>query len=97
VGIECTVVDLRTVSPLDVAGVCDVAARCDAVLVVDEDYVSFGLSGELSAVIAEAGIQRPYARVAATGPIPYALHLEGEMLPSVDRIVFAAQRLLESE
>ena len=92
-GTECTVVDLRTVSPLDVQTVCDVAERSEAVLVVDEDYGAFGLSGEIAAVLAEAGIHRPFARVTATGVIPYAVHLEREVLPSVQRIVEAAERL----
>ncbi len=93
-GTECTVIDLRTVSPLDVATVCDVAGRCEAVMVVDEDYGPFGLSGEIAAVLAEAGIHRPFARVAATGVIPYAVDLEREVLPSVPRIVAAVERLV---
>lgn len=92
--IECTVVDMRTVSPLDTATVCAVAERCEAVMVVDEDYGLFGLSGEIAAVLAEAGIHRPFARVAATGVIPYAMPLEREVLPSVERIVEAAERLI---
>lgn len=92
--IECTVVDLRSVSPMDVATVCAVARECESVMVVDEDYGPFGLSGEVAAVLAEAGISRPFARVAATGVIPYATHLEREVLPSVGRIVDAAGRLL---
>ena len=94
-GVQCTVVDLRTVSPLDVATVCEVARRCEAVMVVDEDYVGFGLSGEIAAVLAEAGIHRPFSRVAASGVIPYAIHLERQVLPSVARIVDSVERLLD--
>ena len=93
-GVECTVVDLRTVSPLDTAMVCAVARGCEAVMVVDEDYGAFGLSGEIAAVLAEAGIHRPFARVAATGVIPYAMHLERGVLPSAARILEAADHLL---
>lgn len=92
-GVEAAVVDLRTVAPLDVDTVCEVAAGSRTVLVVDEDYRAFGLSGELAAVLAEHGIARPFARVATTGIIPYARHLEAEVLPSVDRIIAAARRL----
>lgn len=94
-GVQCTVVDLRTVSPLDVSTVCDVASRCEAVMVVDEDYIGFGLSGEIAAILSEAGIHRPFSRVASTGVIPYASHLEREVLPSVARIVDAVERLLD--
>jgi pyruvate/2-oxoglutarate/acetoin dehydrogenase E1 component len=92
-GIDAAVVDLRTVAPLDVETVCEVAGGSRAVLVVDEDYTAFGLSGEIAAVLAENGITRPFARVATSGVIPYARHLELETLPSVDRILQATRTL----
>ncbi len=57
-GISASVLDLRTVSPLDTAAVREVAAQAGRVLVVDEDYEGFGLSGELAAVVLEAGTSR---------------------------------------
>ena len=63
-------------------------------VVIDEDYGPFGLSGEIAAVLAESGIHGPFARVTATGVIPYAMHLEREVLPSVRRIVDAVEWLL---
>lgn len=93
-GIEAAVMDLRTIAPLDTDTICEIAADCGAVVVVDEDYVGFGLTGEIAAVLAEHGIHRPFARVATTGTIPYARHLEREVLPSVERIVAAARTLL---
>lgn len=92
-GIDMAVVDLRTVAPLDVETVCEVADAVSAVVVVDEDYARFGLSGEIAAVLAEHDIARPFARVATTGVIPYARHLEAAVLPSVDRVVAAARTL----
>lgn len=93
-GVETTVVDLRTVAPLDVETVCEVAGSTTTVMVVDEDYAAFGLSGEIAAVLAEHGIARPFARVATTGVIPFARHLEAETLPSVARILAAARTLV---
>lgn len=92
-GIDAGVIDLRTVSPLDAEGIRLAAGDARSVLVVDEDYVAFGLSGEIAAVLAEAGIHRPYARVATTGVIPYARHLEAETLPSIGRIADAVRAL----
>ena len=92
-GIGAAVVDLRTVAPLDVETVCEVARSSKTVMVVDEDYTTFGLSGEIAAVLAEHGITRPFARVATTGVIPYARHLEAETLPSVARIIEATRTL----
>lgn len=82
-------------SPLDEQAVRDAVSRTHALLVVDEDYQEFGLSGELAALIMEAGIQARYARVCTRTTIPYARHLERETLPNVDRIVKAALQLLE--
>lgn len=93
-GTEVGVVDLRTVSPLDTETICRMAHGARAVVVVDEDYASFGLSGEIAAVLAENEITRPFARVATTGVIPYARHLEREVLPSVERIAEAMRRLM---
>lgn len=93
-GVRSTVLDLRSVSPLDRDAVLEAARRCRRVLVVDEDYMSFGLSGEIAAVIAEAGIDARYARVCTEGTIPYARRLEDEALPNVRRIMEAARLLL---
>lgn len=92
-GIEVGVIDLRTVSPLDVEGIRAAAEDAQTVLVVDEDYLEFGLSGEVAAVLCEGGIHRPFRRVATTGVIPYARHLEDQTLPSVARIVAEVRRI----
>jgi len=41
-------------------------------LVIDEDYEGFGLSGELAAIVLEAGISVKYARVCTQTTIPYS-------------------------
>jgi acetoin:2,6-dichlorophenolindophenol oxidoreductase subunit beta len=94
-GISVAVLDLRTVAPLDRAAVCDAVARSGRLLVVDEDYEGFGLSGEVSAVVAEAGIPCKFARVCTRTTIPYARHLEDQVLPNVERISTSARRLME--
>lgn len=92
-GVDCSVVDLRTVSPLDTAAIVGVAERCGRVLVVDEDYQRFGLSGEVAAEVAEATTGVAFARLAVTDTLPYARHLEAAALPSTADIVTAARRL----
>lgn len=95
-GISAGVLDLRTVSPLDKAAVCRAVAQTGRLLVVDEDYEGFGLSGELSAVVAEAGIGCKYARVCTQTTIPYARHLEDHVLPNTTRICAGARQLMQS-
>jgi len=95
-GISASVLDLRTVTPLDREALCEAAARTGRMLVVDEDYEGFGLSGELAAVVMEAGIPVKYARVCTEGTIPYARHREDQALPNVERIWTAALALLRA-
>jgi pyruvate dehydrogenase E1 component beta subunit len=94
-GIEATVLDLRTICPLDREQLTAQAAGKRGVLVVDEDYGPYGLSAEIAATLAEAGVEVPYARVTATGVIPYAPRLEAGQMPGVDRILAVARALLD--
>lgn len=93
-GVQAAVLDLRSVAPLDWRPVVDLAATTGHVVVVDEDYLRGGLSGEIAAVVAEHGVPVHFARVACDDTIPYARPLEKRALPDVTRIVAAAQRLL---
>jgi pyruvate/2-oxoglutarate/acetoin dehydrogenase E1 component len=94
-GISVCVLDLRTVSPLDKTAVREAAAQTGRLLVVDEDYKGFGLSGELSAVVLEAGISCNYARVCTETTIPYARHLENRILPNRERINASVRELMQ--
>jgi acetoin:2,6-dichlorophenolindophenol oxidoreductase subunit beta len=96
-GIDAEVIDLRSVVPLDVDLVVESITRTRRLLVVDEDYLSFGLSGEL--------ITRVFERVGAVGldafarhavpdvPIPAARSLEEAVIPSATSIAAAARTL----
>jgi len=94
-GISAAVLDLRTISPLDKTAVCETVAQTGHLLVVDEDYEGFGLSGELSAVVLEAGISCKYARVCTQTTIPYARHLEDQILPNKQRICASVRQLMQ--
>jgi acetoin:2,6-dichlorophenolindophenol oxidoreductase subunit beta len=94
-GISASVLDLRTISPLDRPALCEAVARTGHLLVVDEDYEGFGLSGELAAVVLEAGIAVKYARVCTKTTIPYARRMEDQVLPNVESICTAVRALLQ--
>jgi pyruvate/2-oxoglutarate/acetoin dehydrogenase E1 component len=94
-GISTEVLDLRSVWPLDETAVCEATAKTGRLLVIDEDYERFGLSGELAAVVMEAGIPAKYGRVCTQSTIPYARHLEDAVLPNVERIMDTARILLD--
>jgi len=93
-GVSAGVIDLRTLRPLDAVAIRDAVATTGRLLVVDEDYEAFGLSGELAAVALEAGLEFRFARVCTRDTIPYARHLEDRVLPNVERIHAAAIRLM---
>ncbi|HZD03884.1 MAG TPA: transketolase C-terminal domain-containing protein [Longimicrobiales bacterium] len=93
-GLSAGVLDLRSVSPLDRESVRRVAARTGRLLVVDEDYEGFGLSGEVAATLLEADVPCRYGRVCTAETIPYARDLEDRVLPGTGRIVAAARRLV---
>lgn len=92
-GISASVLDLRSVAPLDRNSVVSDVARAGRLLVVDEDYRDFGLAGELAATLPEAGVPARYARVAVEGTIPFDPARERAALPNVERIAAAARRL----
>ena len=94
-GISAGVLDLRSVAPLDITTVCEIVSQTERLLVVDEDYERFGLSGELSAVVLEAGLRVRFARVCTRSTIPYARQLEEVTLPNRDRICEGVRGLMQ--
>ena len=95
-GVSAGVVDLRTVWPLDKKTICEAVVQTERLLVIDEDYEAFGLSGELAAIVSEAGIPFQFARVCTQTTIPYARHLEDQILPNKQRIRQAVAKLIPS-
>lgn len=86
--------------PLDDATVTESVARTGRLLVVDEDYLSFGLSGELVTRVVEnlgPSAIKGVTRLANPDlPIPAALSLEREVIPNEDRILQAARATVGS-
>ncbi len=93
-GISAGVLDLRSVAPLDRAALSQAAAQTGRIIVVDEDYEGFGLSGEVAAVVLEAGLSVKFARVCTQTPIPYARYLEDQTLPNAARICASVRDLM---
>lgn len=87
--IQVEIIDLRTISPLDIDTVVKSVSKTGRLLVVDEDYHAFGLSGELAALALEAGVDFQYKRVCTDGTIPFNRDLENAALPNVPRILDA--------
>jgi pyruvate dehydrogenase E1 component beta subunit len=93
-GIDCEVIDLRTLRPLDATTILGSVARTGRAVIVDEGWRSGSISAEISARIVEGAfwdLDAPVARVcSAEVPMPYARHLEQAALPQVPDVVAAA-------
>lgn len=93
---DAEVVDLVSLVPFDTETVASSVAKTGRLLVVDEDYQSYGLSAEVLARVVEAtgpDTVRQYARLAVPDvPIPAALPLEQAVLPTTERIAAAIRR-----
>jgi pyruvate/2-oxoglutarate/acetoin dehydrogenase E1 component len=97
-GIEAEVVDLRVLRPLDEETIVESVSRTHRAVVVDEGWRSGSLAAEVVARIMEQAfweLDAPVGRVCtAEVPMPYAAHLEAAALPSVERVVTAARKML---
>ncbi len=96
-GIECEVVDLRSLRPLDTETFVASVRRTHRAVVVDEGWRTGSLAAEVSAQLVEHAffdLDAPIARVcSAEVPMPYAKHLEVAALPQQDKIVAAVRAL----
>jgi pyruvate dehydrogenase E1 component beta subunit len=97
VGISAEVIDPRTTWPLDEATMIESAKKTSRVIVVDEGYGRYGVTGEIAAVIAEGAfynLEAPVKRMGAMHvPIPFSPPLEDATVPT-DQTVFEAARRL---
>ncbi|MDO3683761.1 alpha-ketoacid dehydrogenase subunit beta [Micromonospora sp. C28ISP2-4] len=94
-GRELEVIDLRTISPLDLTAAYESVRRTGRCVVVHEAPGNLGLGSEIAARITEEcfySLESPVLRV--TGfDIPYpAARVEEEYLPDLDRVLDAVDR-----
>lgn len=98
-GVSAEVLDLRSLVPLDRELLFKSVQKTGRLLVVDEDYRSFGVSGELIASVVERDVsilKTSPARVAYPDiPIPFSPTMEQFALPSSDKIYQAARQMYQ--
>jgi 2-oxoisovalerate dehydrogenase E1 component beta subunit len=96
-GIEASVLDLRSLMPLDKDAVLSVARHCSKVLIVHEDTRTGGIGESLAAIIQEEAFESLDAPIRIVGaldtPVPYSPPLEGFFLPSEAQVERAARLL----
>ena len=98
-GIECSVLDLRTLVPLDREAILSLVRRCNRVMIIHEDTRTGSVGESIAAIIQEEAFEYLDAPVRIIGsldtPVPYSPPLEEEFLPSEDEIEAAARELVK--
>lgn len=96
-GVKTSVLDLRSLFPLDVDAIVERASACGRVLVVHEAPRMAGIGAEVSSLVHERAmldLEAPVGRVTGfDAPFPQFAN-EDDYLPSVDRIVLGAEKVL---
>jgi 2-oxoisovalerate dehydrogenase E1 component len=98
-GLDVEVIDLRTLSPLDMATISASVKKTSKVLIAHEDSLSWGLGSEISARIADElfpWLDGPVRRVASLDTwVAYAPRLEETILPQTAGVLEAILELVE--
>ena len=96
-GHDLEVIDLRSISPMDVDTVAASVERTGRLVVAHEAHTFFGAGAELAARVTEQCFYRLQAPVLRVGgfhtPYPASVH-EEEYLPGLDRVLDAVDRAL---
>ncbi|HEY2685573.1 MAG TPA: alpha-ketoacid dehydrogenase subunit beta [Steroidobacteraceae bacterium] len=93
-GIEADVIDLATLSPIDIDTILESVARTGRLVIVHEAAKNVGVGAEVAALVAEHALydlQAPIQRVAGYDTVMPLFRLEQDYIPSTQRIVDAVQ------
>lgn len=89
-GIECEILDLRTIVPLDRDAIIESVKKTGKLIVADEAHERCGVGAEIAADIAEDifyYLDAPCGRVNTPNvPLPFSPALEFPLIPSEDKI-----------
>lgn len=98
-GIEASVLDLRTIAPLDRESVLALARQTGRVLILQEDSRTGGVGESLAAIIQEEAFEWLDAPVRVVGaldtPVPYSPPLEDVFLPTEADVERAVRCLVQ--
>jgi len=97
-GIDVEVVDLRSLRPLDRDTVIASVKKTHCAVVLEDDWLTYGIGAEIAATISDGAfdwLDAPVRRVAmAEVPLPYSKPLETAALPSADDAANAIRQTL---
>ncbi len=99
-GIQCEVIELRSLLPLDYETVMKSVEKTNRVVVVQEAHLRGGMASDIVAEIVDRGfdlLDAPPVRVGSLNiPVPFNKTLEKMVIPDENRIKSAVKRVLEA-
>jgi len=99
-GINAEIIDLRSIKPIDKETIFGSVEKTKRLLVVDEDYLSYGYTAEVTALVASEAfyhLEAPVGRLAIPDvPIPFSPVLEKYVIPDAGNIVDKAKEIMNA-
>ena len=96
--VAASILDLRTISPLDEETILEFTEETGRVVVVDEAYPRCGVAADVSSIIVEkafSDLKAPIKKVTPPhSPVPYAPNLEQAFLPSRQKVIDAVKEVI---
>lgn len=105
-GVDCEVINLRTLRPLDRASILNSVKKTNRIVSVEEGWPQCGIGSEIAAILMESKyylkladafdyLDAPLERITGVDiPMPYAKNLETAAIPQVENVVHAVKRTL---
>ena len=96
-GISVELIDPRTLVPLDMETILQSVRKTGRLLIADETFAPYGIGGEITAQVIDAGfddLDAPVRRLHGESvPIPYSPSLEKALIPRCDHVIQAVRDL----
>jgi pyruvate dehydrogenase E1 component beta subunit len=96
-GIDCEVIDLRTIRPLDIETIVESVKKTNRLVTVQEGWDFAGIGASIASLVSDHAfdyLDAPILRVSGKDvPLPYASNLESLALPQVDDIILAVKKV----
>lgn len=96
--VSASILDLRTISPLDEETILEFTEETGRMVIVDEAYPRCGVAADVSSIIVEKAfsyLKAPIKKVTPPhSPVPYAPNLEQAFLPSSQKVIDAVKEVI---
>jgi 2-oxoisovalerate dehydrogenase E1 component beta subunit len=98
-GIECEVIDLATISPVDYETILESVEKTRRLVIVHEAARTCGVGAEIAAIVAEKGLydlEAPIRRVTGYDVVMPLFRREQDYMPSVEKITDAIRETVDA-